>query len=142
LFFDNVRGYTWAGGREPGDRGRVLGREDLGRFARVGYAEVSVATGTGLFEDLGVLVVYYGCKGYGSQVVCSDWVEWRPPSGFYSRRSVVEAVSVLRGRVLPYGFGLLARSGVVVGAGLERFRSSLYGLARQLYLALRPGGAT
>jgi hypothetical protein len=139
LFFDNVRGYTFAGSYVHGDRGRVLGRGDFGRFARVSYAEVSVATGTGLFEGLGVLVVYYACKWRGLEYVCSDWVEWRPPSGFYRRRSVVEAVNVFRGRVLPFGFGLLGRSGVVVGVGLERFRSSLYGLARQLYLALRSG---
>jgi hypothetical protein len=118
LFFDNVRG-------------------DLVRFSRVSYAEVSVATGTGLFEGLGVFVVYYACKWYGLEFVCSDWVEWRPPSGFYRQRSVVEAVNVFRSRVLPYVFGLAGRSGVVVGAGLERFRAALYGLARQLYLALR-----
>jgi hypothetical protein len=120
-----------------GDRGGVLGRGDLVRFSRVSYAEVSVATGTGLFEGLGVFVVYYACKWYGLEFVCSDWVEWRPPSGFYRQRSVVEAVNVFRSRVLPYVFGLAGRSGVVVGAGLERFRAALYGLARQLYLALR-----
>jgi hypothetical protein len=139
LFFDNVRGVTWAGSYVGGDRGGVLGRGDLVRFSRVSYAEVSVATGTGLFEGLGVFVVYYACKWYGLGLVCSDWVEWRPPSGFYRGRSVVEAVNVFRGRVLPYVFGLAGRSGVVVGASGERFRAALYGLARQLYLALRPG---
>jgi hypothetical protein len=139
LFFDNVRGYTWAGLYVHGDRGRVLGRGDLGWFSEVSYAEVSVATGTSLFEGLGVLVVYYKCKGYGPRQVCSDWVEWRPPSGFYERHSVVEAVNVFRGRVLPCVFGLAGRSGVVVGASGERFRAALYGLARQVYLALRPG---
>jgi hypothetical protein len=137
LFFDNVRGFD-SGGRVPGDRGRVLGRGDLVRFSRVSYAEVGVATGTGLFEGLGVFVVYYACKWYGLELVCSDWVEWRPPSGFYRQHSVVEAVSVFRGRVLPYVFGLAGRSGVIAGAGLDRFRAALYGLARQLYLALRP----
>jgi len=139
LFFDNVRGYVWSGGYVGGDRGRVLGRGDLGRFVRVSYGEVSVATGTGLFEGLGVFVVYYACKWYGVEYVCSDWVEWRPPSGFYRGRSVVEAVGVFRGRVLPFVFGLVGRSGVVVGASGERFRAALYGLARQVYLALRPG---
>jgi hypothetical protein len=138
LFFDNVRGCTWAGGREPGDRGRVLGREDLGRFARIGYAEVSVATGTGLFEGLGSLTIYFKCKCFGPHVVCSDWVEWRPPSGFYSKHSVVEAVNMFRSRVLPYAFGLVARAGVVVGAPVDKLRSSLYGLARSVYLAIRP----
>jgi hypothetical protein len=139
LFFDNVRGYTFAGSYVGGDRGRVLGRGDLGRFAGISYAEVSVATGTGLFEGLGVFVVYYGCKWFGLEFVCSDWVEWRPPSGFYRQRSVVGAVDVFRSRVLPFVFGLVGRSGVVVGAGVDRFRATLYGLARQLYLALRPG---
>jgi hypothetical protein len=137
LFFDNVRGFD-GGGRVPGDRGRVLGRGDLGRFSGISYAEVSVATGTSLFEGLGVLVVYYKCKGHGSRVVCSDWVEWRPPRGFYKKHSVVEAVGVFRSRVLPYAFGLVARAGVVAGAQVERLRSSLYGLARQLYLTIRP----
>jgi hypothetical protein len=139
LYFDNVRGVTLSGGYIHGDRGRVLARGDLVRFAKVSYAEVSVATGTRLFEGLGVLVVYYACKWHGVEYVCSDWVEWRPPSGFYRGRSVVDAVGVFRGRVLPYVFGLVGRSGVVVGASGERFRAALYGLARQLYLALRPG---
>ena len=104
LFFDNVRGYTWGGLYVSGDRGRVLGRGDLGRFARIGYAEVSVATGTRLFDGLGVLVVYYGCKWRGLEYVCSDWVEWRPPGGFYRRHSIVGAVSLYRSRVLPYAF--------------------------------------
>jgi hypothetical protein len=138
LFFDNVRGYTCAGSYVHGDRGRVLGRGDLGWFARISYSEVSVATGTKLFDGLGSVTIYFDCKAVGPRMVCSDWVEWRPPSGFYSGRSVVEAVNVYRGRVLPYAFGLVARSGVVVGAGLERFRVALYGLARQLYLAVRP----
>ena len=116
-----------------------MGRGDLGRFVRISYSEVSVATGTSLFEGLGSVTIYFDCKSSGPRVVCSDWVEWRPPSGFYKGRSVVEAVSVFRGRVLPYVFGLAARSGVVVGAGLERFRVALYGLARSVYLALRPG---
>jgi hypothetical protein len=98
-----------------------------------------VATGTRLFEGLGSIIVYFKCKGFGSRVVCSDWVEWRPPSGFYERRSVVEAVNVYRSRVLPYAFGLVARSGVVVRAPVGKFRAAVYGLARQLYLALRPG---
>jgi hypothetical protein len=139
LFFDNVRGYTYAGSYVRGDRGGVLGRGDLGGFAGISYAEVSVATGTRLFEGLGVLVVYYKCKGFGLFTICSDWVEWRPPSGFYGRYGVVGAVSVFRSRVLPYAFGLVGRSGVVVRAPVERFRVALYGLARQLYLALRPG---
>jgi hypothetical protein len=144
LFFDNVRGYTWAGGYVRGDRdggggrGRVLGWGDLGRFARFSYAEVSVATGTGLFDGLGSVTIYFDCKASGPHTICSDWVEWRPPSGFYSGRSIVEAVSLYRSRVLPYSFGLVARAGVIVKAGFERFRSSLYGLARQVYLALRP----
>jgi hypothetical protein len=142
LFFDNVRGYTWAGGREPGDRGRVLGREDLGRFARVGYAEVSVATGTRLFEGLGSVTIYFKCKSYGSYEVCSDWVEWRPPRGFYRQHSIVEAVNIYRSRVLPYGFGLLGRAAVIVGAPVERLRAAVYGLARQLYLALRPSNSS
>jgi len=138
LFFDNVRGYTWAGGRVLGDRGRVLGRGDLGRFVRVGYAEVSVATGTRLFEGLGSVTVYFKCKSYGSYEVCSDWVEWRPPRGFYRQHSVVEAVNMYRSRVLPYGFGLLGRAAVIVGAPVERLRAALYGLARSIYLAIRP----
>jgi biotin operon repressor len=137
LFFDNVRGFGGFG-RVPGDRGRVLGRGDLVRFDRVSYAEVGVATGTRLMEGLGVLVVYFGCKGFGPYAVCSDWVEWRPPSGFYSRYSIVEAVNVYRSRVLPYALGLVARAGVVAGAPVDRFRAAVYGLARQLYLALRP----
>jgi hypothetical protein len=138
LFFDNVRGVTFAGSYVAGDRGRVLGRGDLGGFARVSYAEVGVATGTRLFEGLGSLVVYFKCKWYGREYICSDWVEWRPPSGFYRRRSVVEAVKVYRSRVLPYVFGLVGRAGVVAGAPLERFKSALHGLARRVYLALRP----
>jgi biotin operon repressor len=138
LFFDNVRGYTWSGSYVAGDRGRVLGREDLGRFARVSYAEVSVATGTRLFEGLGSVTIYFKCKFEGPRYICSDWVEWRPPSGFYSKHSVVEAVNVYRSKVLPYAFGLTARSGVIIGAGLERFRAAIYGLARQLYLVIRP----
>jgi hypothetical protein len=139
VFFDNVRGYTWGGFYVHGDRGRVLGRGDLGRFMEVSYGEVSVATGTRLFEGLGVLVVYFRCKGFGPYTICSDWVEWRPPRGFYKQHSVVGAVSVVRSKVLPFGFGLIARSGVVVGAGLERFRAALYGLARRLYLVVGPG---
>jgi hypothetical protein len=119
-----------------------LGRGDLVRFARVGYAEVSVATGTRLFEGLGCLVVYFKCKWYGFEYVCSDWVEWRPPSGFYRQHSVVEAVSVFRSRVLPYGFGLVARAASMVGAPVGRLRSSLYGLARNIYLALRSGSSS
>jgi len=144
LFFDNVRGCTLAGGYVRGDRGgggrgRVLGRGDLGRFARISYSEVTVATGTRLFDGLGSVTIYFGCKASGPHTICSDWVEWRPPSGFYKHHSIVEAVSLYRSRVLPYGFGLVARAGVIVKAGFERFRSSLYGLARQVYLALRPG---
>jgi hypothetical protein len=138
LFFDNVRGYTWAGFYVPGDRGRVLGREDLGRFYRISYAEVSVATGTGLFEGLGSLTIYYKCKWYGLEYICSDWVEWRPPRNFYKQHSVVGAVSVYGSRVLPYAFGLVARSGVVVRAPVDRFRVALHGLARNVYLAIRP----
>jgi hypothetical protein len=144
LFFDNVRGYTVAGGYirgdrgEGGGRGRVISREGLVRFERISYAEVSVATGTGLFEGLGSVTIYFDCKSSGPHTVCSDWVEWRPPSGFYRRHSVVEAVNVFRSRVLPYAFGLIARSGVVVGAPVEKFRAAVHGLARRLYLALRP----
>jgi hypothetical protein len=138
LFFDNVRGVTWAGGYVHGDRGRVLGRGDLVRFARVSYAEVSVAAGTRLFDGLGVLVVYYACKWRGLGLVCSDWVEWRPPRGFYKQYSIVDAVNLYRSKVLPYAFGLTARAAAVVGAPVGRLRSSLYGLARQVYLALRP----
>jgi hypothetical protein len=139
LFFDNVRGYTVSGGYVGGDRGRVLAGGDLGRFVRVSYSELAVATGTGLFDGLGSLIVYFDCKASGPYTVCSDWVEWRPPSGFYRRHSVVEAVGVLRSRVLPYVFGLVGRAGVVVGAPAGRFRAAVYGLARQLYLALRSG---
>jgi hypothetical protein len=138
LFFDNVRGYTFAGSYISGDRGRVLGREDLVRFARISYAEVSVATGTRLFEGLGSVTIYFKCKYHGREYVCSDWVEWRPPRGFYSRYSVVEAVNLYRSRVLPYGFGLLGRAAGIVGAPLDRLRAALHGLARQVYLALRP----
>jgi hypothetical protein len=138
LCFDNVRGYTWAGSYVPGDRGRVLGREDLGRFYKISYAEVSVATGTGLFEGLGSLTIYYKCKWYGLEYICSDWVEWRPPRSFYKQHSVVEAVDVYRSKVLPYAFGLAARSGVVVRAPVDRFRAALHGLARSVYLAIRP----
>jgi hypothetical protein len=143
LFFDNVRGVTWAGSYVRGDRGGVLSREDLGRFAGISYGEVGVATGTRLFDGLGVLVVYYGCKWRGFEYVCSDWVEWRPPSGFYKRHSVVGAVGVFRSRVLPYGFGLVARAAGIVGVPVEKLRSALQGLARQVYSALRlgPGGS-
>jgi biotin operon repressor len=141
LFFDNVRGYG-SGGRVPGDRGRVLGRGDLVRFARVSYAEVSVATGTRLMEGLGVLVIYFKCKGHGSQVVCSDWVEWRPPKGFYKQHSVVDAVNIVRSKVLPYGFGLIARAASVVGAPVDKLRAAVYGLARSVYLALRPSSSS
>jgi hypothetical protein len=142
LFFDNVRGYTFAGGYVFGDRGRVLGRGDLGRFVRISYAEVSVATGTRLFEGLGSLTVYFKCKGFGPYTICSDWVEWRPPRGFYSKHSVVEAVNLYRSRVLPYGFGLLGRAAGIVGAPVGRLRAALYGLARSVYLALRSGGSS
>jgi hypothetical protein len=144
LFFDNVRGYTWAGGYVRGDRdggggrGRVLGRGDLGRFARISYSELAVATGTSLFKELGSVTIYFDCKSSGPHVVCSDWVEWRPPRGFYKRHSVVDAVNVLRSRVLPYGFGLIGRAAGVVGAPVDRFKSSLYGLARSVYSAIRP----
>jgi hypothetical protein len=139
LFFDNVRGYVLSGSYVGGDRGGVLGRGDLGRFVRVSYSEVTVATGTSLFEGLGSVTVYFDCKFGGPYVICSDWVEWRPPGGFYKRYGVVEATSIYRSRVLPYVFGLVGRAGVVAGAGFERFRVALYGLARQLYLALRSG---
>jgi hypothetical protein len=138
LFFDNVRGYTWAGFYVPGDRGRVLGREDLGRFARISYSELSVATGTRLFDGLGSVMIYFGCKANGPYTVCSDWVEWRPPSGFYSKHSIVEAVNIFRAKVLPYSFGLLARVASVVGAPVGRLRVALHGLARNVYLAIRP----
>jgi hypothetical protein len=138
LCFDNVRGFTWVGSYVSGDRGGVLGRGDLGGFARVSYAEVSVATGTSLFDGLGVLVVYYKCKWRGLEYVCSDWVEWRPPSGFYKQHGIVDAVSVYRSRVLPYGFGLIGRAASIVGAPVERLRAAVYGLARSVYLALRP----
>jgi hypothetical protein len=136
LYFDNVRGVTWAGSYVLGDRGCVLGREDLGRFASISYAEVGVATGTRLMEGLGVLVVYYACRRFGSVFVCSDRIEWRPPRGFYRRYGVVDAVGVMRSRVLPYAFGLIGRAAIVVGAPFDRFRSSLYGLARQLYTTI------
>jgi hypothetical protein len=51
---------------------------------------------------------------------------------------VVEAVNVYRSRVLPYAFGLTARAAAIVGAPVDRLRVALYGLARSLYLALRP----
>ncbi|MCC5990000.1 MAG: hypothetical protein LM558_00625 [Thermosphaera sp.] len=144
LYFDNVRGYAWSGGyvrgdRDGGGRCRVLAREDLVRFSRISYAEVSVATGTRLFEGLGSITIYYKCKGHGSQVVCSDWVEWRPPKGFYKQHSIVDAVNIVRSKVLPYGFGLIARAASVVGAPVDKLRAAVYGLARQLYLALRSG---
>jgi hypothetical protein len=139
LFFDNVRGVTWAGSYVPGDRGRVLSRGDLGRFVRISYGEVAVATGTRLFDGLGSVIVYFDCKGSGPHVVCSDWVEWRPPSGFYKQHSVVGAVNVYRSKVLPYAFGLAGRAASIVGVKAERFRVALYGLARRLYLAVRLG---
>jgi len=139
LYFDNVRGYTWSGCYVPGDRGRVLGRGELGRFVRISYSELGVATGTRLFEGFGSLTVYFDCKVSGPYTVCSDWVEWRPPSGFYKQHSVVEAVNVLRSRVLPYVFGLTGRAAVVVRAPVDRLRVALHGLARGLYLALRSG---
>jgi hypothetical protein len=139
LFFDNVRGVTLSGSYVHGDRGGVLGRGDLVRFSRVSYAEVAVATGTSLFEGLGVLVVYYRCKRAGLFVVCSDWVEWRPPKGFFKQHSVVDAVNIVRSKVLPYGFGLLGRAAVIAGAKADRFRAALYGLARSLYLVVRRG---
>ena len=79
----------------------------------------------------------------GAYEVCSDWVEWRPSSGFYGRRSVVDGVGVFRSRVLPYGFGLVARASDIIGVSVDRLRSSLYGLARRLYLGLRsrPGSS-
>jgi hypothetical protein len=51
---------------------------------------------------------------------------------------MVDAVNLFRSRVLPYAFGLVGRSGVIVRAPIERFRAALYGLARQLYLVIRP----
>jgi len=141
LFFDNVRGYD-SSGRVLGDRGRVLSRADLVRFSRVSYAEVSVAAGTRLMEGLGVLVIYFKCKGHGPHIICSDWVEWRPPSGFYSKHGVVEAVNTFRAKVLPYSFGLVGRAAGVIGAPIERLRAALYGLARSVYLALRPGDSS
>jgi hypothetical protein len=138
LYFDNVRGLGISGELVPGDRGRVLGREDLVRFSEISYAEVSVATGTELFRDLGVLVIYYKCKGFGLFTICSDWVEWRPPRGFYRQHSIVDAVNIVRSKVLPYGFGLLGRATDVVGAPVDKLRSSLYGLARSVYLSIRP----
>jgi hypothetical protein len=143
LFFDNVRGYTLGGGYVGGDRDggggcRVLGRGDLGRFARISYSELAVATGTSLFRGLGSVTIYFGCKSSGPHVVCSDWVEWRPPSGFYRWHSVVEAVNVFRVKVLPYSFGLIARAAGVIGAPVDRLRAALHGLARSVYLALRP----
>ena len=138
LFFDNVRGVTWSGSYVPGDRGRVLGRGDLGRFVRISYSELAVATGTRLFDGLGSLTVYFDCKDSGPHTICSDWVEWRPPKGFYKQHSIVDAVNIFRSKVLPYAFGLAARSGVIAKANLERFKATLYGLARQVYLAIRP----
>jgi hypothetical protein len=142
LCFDNVRGYTWSGSYVAGDRGRVLGRGDLVRFMRVSYAEVSVATGTRLMEGLGVLVIYFKCKGHGPHIICSDWVEWRPPKGFYKQHSVVDAVNIVRSKVLPYGFGLIARAASVVGAPVDKLRAAVYGLARSVYLALRPSSSS
>jgi hypothetical protein len=101
-----------------------------------------VATGTGLFDGLGVLVIYFKCKGYGPHQICSDWVEWRPPAGFYKQHSVVEAVNTFRAKVLPCGFGLMARAATVIGAPVDRLRVALYGLARSVYLALRPGSSS
>jgi hypothetical protein len=141
LFFDNVRGYTLSGLYVAGDRGRVLGREDLGRFVRVSYSEVAVATGTSLFDGLGSLTIYFDCKASGLYTICSDWVEWRPPKNFYKRHSIVEAVNLYRGRVLPYGFGLVARAASIVMAPVDKLRSSLYGLARGIYLALGPSSS-
>jgi hypothetical protein len=138
LFFDNVRGVTLSGSYVNGDRGRVLSRGDLGRFVRISYSELSVATGTSLFDGFGSVTIYFDCKANGPYTVCSDWVEWRPPRNFYKQHSIVDAVNVFRSKVLPYGFGLVARAGVVAGSKLERFRAALYGLARQLYLVLRP----
>jgi len=142
LCFDNVRGYTWSGSYVAGDRGRVLGRGDLVRFSGISYAEVSVATGTRLLEGLGSLTVYYKCKWHGVELVCSDWVEWRPPSGFYKQHSMVEAVNMFRSRVLPYAFGLTARAATIIGAPVDRLRVALHGLARQVYLALRPSSSS
>jgi hypothetical protein len=138
LYFDNVRGYTWSGSYFAGDRGRVIAREDLGRFVKVSYAEVSVATGTRLFEGLGNITIYFDCKSSGPYQVCSDWVEWRPPAGFYKQHSIVEAVNTYRSRVLPYAFGLVARAASIVGVKVERLRAAIYGLARSVYLAIRP----
>jgi hypothetical protein len=138
LYFDNVRGYTLAGSYIAGDRGRVLGREDLGRFVKISYSELGVATGTSLFDGLGSVTIYFDCKAEGPHTICSDWIEWRPPKGFYRQYSVVEAVNILRFKVLPYGFGLVGRAASIVRAPADRFRAALYGLARQLYLALRP----
>jgi hypothetical protein len=144
LFFDNVRGYTVSGGYVRGDRGggggaRVLARGDLVQFSEISYAEVSIATGTRLMEGLGSITLYYKCKWHGVEYVCSDWVEWRPPSGFYKQHSIVEAVNIVRSRVLPYGFGLLGRAAAIIGAPVDRLRAALHGLARNVYLALRPG---
>jgi hypothetical protein len=147
LFFDNVRGCSVAGEYIRGDRdggggrSRVLSREDLVRFSRISYAEVSIATGTSLFRDLGSLTIYFKCKFNGPYEVCSDWVEWRPPRGFYSKHGIVGAVGVFRSRVLPYAFGLVGRAAAIAGAPLDRLRGSLYGLARSVYLALRPSSS-
>jgi hypothetical protein len=89
-------------------------------------------------EGLGVLVIYFKCKGHGPRIICSDWVEWRPPSGFYSKHGIVEAVNTFRAKVLPYSFGLVGRAAGVIGAPADRLRVALYGLARSIYLAIRP----
>jgi hypothetical protein len=114
----------------------------LGRFSKISYAEVSVATGTRLFEGLGSLTVYFKCKGFGSYQICSDWVEWRPPRGFYKQHSVVGVVNVYRSKVLPYAFGLTARAASIVRAPADKLRATLFGLARQVYLAIRPSSSS
>jgi predicted DNA-binding transcriptional regulator len=139
VFLDNVRGFTVSGSYVSGDRGGLLSFGDLARFSRVSYAELAVLTGTSLLEGLGVITMYYWCGWVGGVYACSDKVEWWPPSGLIKSVGVLEARRLLVNRVLPVGFGLVARALEVAGSPLKRVRAAFDGLARSLYRRLRCG---
>jgi len=133
VFLDNVRG--WRGGVfVGGDRGRVLGFGDLVFFNRVSYSEFAVATGTDLLEGLGLIAIYYACKsGPGGRVVCSDWVEWRPPRGFVKRFGVFNVWRFFVNVILPRVFGLISRACVIAGVPFKYARRFIWRYARGLY---------
>jgi len=139
LFLDNLRGYT-SSGYVNGDRGAVRSLADLVFFNSVSYAEFAVGLGTSLLQGLGQIILYYGCKEVpGRGVKCGDWLEWRPPSGFYRRYRVLEARRVAVNRVIPVAFGLTGRAGVIASSPSKALINAVHGLARSLYYRFRRG---